>query len=89
MDIHAKFGGQRKGRTKMTKHKYLIAGAILAVLFWFAPTQIWAGPPEGVKMEVIAEYPSVDVGIEKIQLVKFTFQPGAIIKNLPVANTSL
>ena len=72
----------------MTKHKYLIVGAILAVLL-YVPTQIWAGPPEGVKIEVIAEYPSVDVGIEKIQLVKFTFQPGAIIKNLPVANTSL
>ena len=73
----------------MITHKYLIAGATLAVLFLYVPTQIWAGPPEGIKIEVIAEYPSVDVGIEKIRLVKFTFQPGAILRNLPVANTSL
>lgn len=73
----------------MVTNKYLIAVAILAVLLLYVPTQIWAGPPEGIKIEVIAEYPSVDVGIEKIRLVKFTFQPGAILRNLPVANTSL
>ena len=73
----------------MTKHKYLIAGVILGVLFLYVPTQIWAGLPEGVKIEVIAEYPSIEAGIEKFQLVKFTFQPGAIIKSLPVANTAL
>ncbi len=64
-----------------------LAGTFLAVMFLSVPAQIQAALPEGVKVEVIAEYPSEAAGIEIVRLVKFTFQPGAIIKNLPVKDT--
>ena len=66
-----------------------LAGVFLAVMFWAAPAQIHAALPEGIKIDLVAEYPSNTPGIEKVQLMKFTFQPGAIIKNLRVENTDL
>ena len=74
MENDAGFGRKRLRGLTMRKHKYLSTGFALAVLFLFFPTQNWAGLPEGVKIDVLAEYPSVDVGIEKIRLIKFTFQ---------------
>lgn len=67
-----------------------LAGAFLAVIFLSVPAPTWAQDlPEGIKVDLVAEYPSTAPGIEKIQLMKFTFQPGAIIKNMKEAHTAL
>ncbi len=39
------------------------------------------GLPPGVTLEVLAEYPSTDPGIEKIVVKKFTLAPGAKLEN--------
>jgi len=39
------------------------------------------GLPPGVTLEVIAEYPSTEPGIEKIVVKKFTMAPGAKLEN--------
>ena len=70
--------------------KLLFAGAFLAVLFLCFPAPILAqGLPEGVQAELVAEYPANTAGIEKVQLMKFTFQPGAVLKNYTEPHTAL
>ncbi|MBI1893162.1 MAG: hypothetical protein HYS14_03500 [Candidatus Rokubacteria bacterium] len=39
------------------------------------------GLPPGVHLEVVAEYPSSEPGIEKIVVKKFTLDPGAKLEN--------
>ena len=67
-----------------------LAGAFLALWFLSVPAPIWAqGLPEGIKVDLVAEYPGKTAGVEKIQLMKFTFQPGAVVKNMKEAHTAL
>ena len=56
----------------------LIAITSLAIAFLAVPgTGHAAGLPEGVTLEVLAEYPSKTPGVEKILLRKITLKPGA------------
>ena len=60
----------------------------LAVLLLVFPVQSWSqGLPEGVEVQVVAEYSVTIPGIEKVQLRKVTLQPGAILENIPVNDT--
>ena len=55
-----------------------IAAASLAIAFLAVPsTGQAAGLPEGVSIEVIAEYPSLTPGVEKILFRKMVLKPGA------------
>ena len=54
-----------------------IAAASLAFAFLAVPgTGQAGGLPEGVSIEVIAEYPSLTPGVEKILFRKITMKPG-------------
>ncbi len=56
----------------------LIAVASLAIAFLAVPsTGHAAGLPEGVAVEVLAEYPSKTPGVEKVLFRKITLKPGA------------
>ncbi len=56
-----------------------IAAASLAFAFLAVPgTGQAGGLPEGVSIEVIAEYPSLTPGVEKILFRKITLKPGVI-----------
>ena len=55
-----------------------IAAASLAIAFLAVPsTGQAAGLPEGVTIEVIAEYPSQTPGVEKILFRRIVMKPGA------------
>ena len=55
-----------------------IAVTSLAIAFLAVPsTGHAAGLPEGVAIEVLAEYPSKTLGVEKILFRKITLKPGA------------
>ena len=55
----------------------MVAAASLAFAFLAVPgTGQAAGLPEGVSIEVIAEYPSMTPGVEKILFRKITLKPG-------------
>ncbi len=55
-----------------------IAAASLAIAFLAVPgTGQAAGLPEGVTIEVIAEYPSMTPGVEKVLFRKIVLKPGA------------
>ncbi len=54
-----------------------IAAASLAIAFLAVPGTGQAGLPEGVSIEVIAEYPSQTPGVEKILFRKIVMKPGA------------
>ena len=55
-----------------------IAVASLAIAFLAVPgTGHAAGLPEGVTLELLAEYPSKTPGVEKILFRKITMKPGA------------
>ena len=53
-----------------------IAAASLAFAFLAVPSTSQAGLPEGVTIEVIAEYPSMTPGVEKILFRKIILKPG-------------
>ena len=53
-----------------------IAAASLAFAFLAVPGTSQAGLPEGVTIEVIAEYPSETPGVEKILFRKIVLKPG-------------
>ena len=53
-----------------------IAAASLAIAFLAVPSTSQAGLPEGVAIEVIAEYPSMTPGVEKILFRKIILKPG-------------
>ena len=70
----------------------VVFGALVAVFFvsLLGHTEGWAQKlPKGVKAELVAEYPGNTSGIEKVQLMKFTFQPGAILKDYVEPHTAL
>jgi hypothetical protein len=54
-----------------------IAAASLAFAFLAVPGTGQAGLPEGVTIEVIAEYPSQTPGVEKILFRRIIMKPGA------------
>ena len=55
-----------------------IAAASLTIAFFAMPgTSQAAGLPEGVSIEVIAEYPSMTSGVEKVLFRRITLKPGA------------
>ncbi len=54
-----------------------IAAASLAFAFLAVPSTSQAGLPEGVTIEVIAEYPSMTPGVEKILFRRIVIKPGA------------
>ena len=54
----------------------LTVTTFLAVALLAVPNKGWAGVPEGVTIDVIAEYPSEVPGLEKILLRKITLKPG-------------
>ncbi len=72
-------------------HRFIVVGSVLAILFLslLMPTQSRAQMelPEGVAAELIAVWPSDIPGIKEVRLIKFTFQPGAILKDFPVIGT--
>ena len=75
----------------MRKHRSLFfAGWLLAALFLLLPAQSWAQKlPKGVSAQLVATHAASAPGIAKIELWKFTFQPGAIMKNVPAESTEL
>ena len=55
-----------------------IAAASLVIVFLAVPsTGHAAGLPEGVSIDVLAEYPSQTPGLEKVLFRKMTLKPGA------------
>jgi hypothetical protein len=54
-----------------------IAAASLAIAFLAVPGTGQAGLPEGVTIEVIAEYPSMTPGVENILFRRIVMKPGA------------
>ena len=55
-----------------------IAAASLAIAFMAVPSTSQAGGlPEGLTIEVIAEYPSMTPGVEKILFRRIVLKPGA------------
>ncbi len=64
---------------------FLISTAFLAVALLALPNTGWAGElPEGVTVQVVAEYPVDIPGVEKVLLKKFTLQPGATLAKFVV-----
>jgi hypothetical protein len=63
----------------MTRTKsFTLATALVAAILLILPGKGWAaGLPEGVSVEVLAEYPSKTPGVEKILFRKITLKPGA------------
>ena len=59
------------------KLSLLTATTFLAIALLIAPSIGWAGLPEGVTIDLIAEYPSKTAGVEKILFRKITIKPGA------------
>ena len=55
----------------------LTATTFLAIALLIVPSIGWAGLPEGVTIDLIAEYPSKTAGVEKILFRKITIKPGA------------
>ena len=55
----------------------IIGAASLALAFLAVPGVGQAGLPEGVTIEVIAEYPSQTPGVEKILFRRIIMKPGA------------
>ena len=54
-----------------------LATAILAIALVAAPGQSRAQLPEGITVEVLAEYTSKTPGVEKVLFRKITLKPGA------------
>jgi len=55
----------------------IIAAASLAIAFLAVPGTVRAaGLPEGLTIEVIAEYPSMTPGVEKVLFRKLVLKPG-------------
>ncbi len=59
----------------------------LAILFLLFPTQSWSGElPEGVTWEVVAVYKVDDPGVDRVELGKFSMEPGATL-TMPIEAT--
>ena len=66
----------------------LFAALVIAVGMLLFPVQAFSQLPPGVKAEVLAKYSSDIPGIKEVRLVKFTFQPGAVLKDFKVKDTA-
>ncbi len=65
----------------LSRKNSIIAFFFVATLLWL-PAKSWSQElPVGVAVAVVAEHPVKIPGIEKVILLKFTFQPGAILEN--------
>ena len=65
----------------------LITGPVLAAVLLFFPLQSWSQDmPEGVTWEVVAVYAVDDPDIDRVELGKFSMEPGASIE-MPIAAT--
>ena len=54
--------------------------AFLAIALLILPSKSWAAePPAGIDVKVVAEWPVDIPGVEKLQLRRVEFQPGATI----------
>jgi len=74
----------------MRKQRSLLCAAlVIAVGMLLFPVQAWSQLPPGVKVEVLAKYSTEISGIKEIRLVKFTFAPGAVLKDFKVKNQAL
>ena len=59
-----------------------IIASFFVVALLLLPAKSWSqGLPKGVEVSVVAEHPVNVPGVEKVILLKFTFQPGAILEN--------
>ena len=70
----------------MSLTRYLtIAAAFLAAILLFLPGKGWAAElPEGVDVQVMAEY-AVDIpNVEKVELRRIVLEPGATLANIPI-----
>ncbi len=69
----------------LTHGRSLAFASFLAALLLLFPVQSWsAGLPEGMTVDLIAEYPVQIPGLEKVQLKKMTMQPGTVLKEFTV-----
>ncbi len=72
----------------MLKSRTRAASAMTSMLvaaFLFLPMPGWAAElPEGIDVKVIADWPVDTPGVEKIQLRRVEFQPGASLENFEV-----
>ena len=70
----------------------IVYSLLLALLIFALPVSAWSQMtdlPEGVSIVVVAEYDTDTPGVEKVQLLKVTFQPGAAWENNTGMNTEL
>lgn len=65
-------------------HNNLIAVAFLAIALLLPPGKGWAA--EGIDVKVIAEWPVDLPGVERVQLRRVEFQPGATLENFEVSH---
>ena len=61
-----------------------IAFLLLVVLFAVSGQVGAKEIAEGVNVDVIATYPSNVAGVKAVKLIKFTMQPGAVLKDFAV-----
>ena len=63
----------------------LITVAFMAIALLILPSKSWsADPPEGIDVKIIAEWPVDTPGVEKVQLRRVEFQPGASLMDFEV-----
>ncbi len=63
----------------------LVVGPFLAIALFLSTAQSWAQElAEGVAVATVATYPVDLPGIEKVELRKWTLEPGAILKDLKI-----
>ena len=63
----------------------LVVGAFLAIALFLSTAQSWSQDlAEGVNVTVVATYPVDLPGIERVELKKWTLEPGAILKDLTI-----
>ncbi|MFQ5947014.1 MAG: hypothetical protein ACE5NC_12345 [Anaerolineae bacterium] len=73
----------------MAKRQIVVIVGLAVLCLGYAVGQAQAQLPPGVHLEVIAEYPSTEPGIEKIVVKKFTLDPGAKLENFTPQYTQL
>lgn len=70
---------------KLSSPTVVAAFSVFLALLLVFPSQGWAAePPEGVDVKVVAEWPVDTPGVEKVQLRRVEFQPGATLENFEV-----
>ena len=79
---------RKKGRKELLNNRGSLGiGLLLAAVLLLFPMQSWSeGLPEGVTWEIVAVYKVDDPGIDKVQLGKFSMEPGTSLET-PVEAT--